>query len=136
MEYNENLNNKIKESMSKHGIASGALTELERRMKVGGVMDATSSSKIIDGLQEIIRLADGERGERALPEEYAHFIVEALGTNNPLVSRLMGIINNNNLVPEILGDSYEGYKEAYDNNDILMSKEALGKLIARHFLQN
>lgn len=31
----------------------------------------------------MIRLADGIKGEKALPEEFAHFALEALGNNNP-----------------------------------------------------
>jgi hypothetical protein len=44
-------------------------------------MDTTGA--IIDGISQLIRIADGVNGEKALPEEFAHFAFEAV-INTPL----------------------------------------------------
>lgn len=135
LEYNEKLNKKIREILLRHNIKTGALTTLEAKQALGGVMDTSQAKEAIDGIVELIRLANGERGEQALPEEFAHFVIEAMG-NDSLVSRLLNLVNQNNFVEDILGDSFENYKQQYDNNPLMLAKEAAGKLLAKHFLQN
>lgn len=135
LQYNKELNTKIREILSRYGIAPSALTLLEKRMGVSGVMDPQAATKIANGIQGLIRLADGIRGEVALPEEFAHFIVEALGPNDPFVNRLLNIISKNDLIKDILGDSYENYNQAYQGNQLDLSREALGQLLNKYFLQ-
>ena len=48
----------------------------------------------------------------------------------------MELISNNNFVEEILGDEYNAYFDRYDGDSTLLAKEAVGKLLARHFLAN
>lgn len=102
---------------------------------MNGVYDPNQANNIIDGVVELIRLAKGERGEKALPEEFAHFALDALG-ENPIVERLINLISSNNFVQEILGENYEDYRDRYGENEYLLAKEAAGKLIARHMLNN
>lgn len=135
MEYNENLNNRLKAILESHGISIGALTELERRMGIHGVTDFDIARNAANGLVEMIRLANDIEGEKALPEEFAHFTIEAMG-DNPLITRLMSIITNNNLAKEIIGEDYETYDELYKGDENKLAKEAAGKLLTKHLLQN
>lgn len=134
MEYNENLNNRLRGILESHGIGIGALTDLERRMGIHGVTDFDVARNAANGLVEMIRLANGVEGERALPEEFAHFAIEAMG-NNPLITRLINNISSNGLAREIIGEDYDTYDALYHSDEAKLSKEAAGKLLAKHLLQ-
>lgn len=134
MEYNETLNERLRDILTQLGVSVGALTELERRQGINGVTDFDQARSAAEGMVELIRLAEGERGERALPEEFAHFALEALGSDNQLANRLMTLITNNGLAKEIIGDEYDAYASQYDNDEVKLAKEAAGKLLARHLL--
>ena len=127
------LFNKLQEILSKWGVAVGSLTSLEERLQYNGVMD-TTSEQIIDGLKVLIRLAKGHKGIRALPEEFAHFAIEALGDNNQEVQKLKEAISGH--IQDILGSEYQIYQELYKGNEELLIKEAMGKLLAAHINNN
>lgn len=135
LEYNERLNEKLRNILSSHGVSIGVLTELERRMGINGVTDLDQAKTAAEGMVELIRLAEGIRGEKALPEEFAHFALEALGNDNPLATRLINLIASNSLAREIIGEDYETYDELYNHNEAKLAKEAAGKLLAKHLLQ-
>ena len=134
MEYNENLNNRLRGILESHGIGIGALTDLEKRMGIHGVTDFDVARNAANGLVEMIRLANGIQGERALPEEFAHFAIEAMG-DNPLITRLINNISSNGLAREIIGEDYDTYDTLYHSDEIKLAKEAAGKLLAKHLLQ-
>ena len=134
MEYNENLNNRLRSILESHGIGIGALTDLEKRMGIHGVADFDVARNAADGLIEMIRLANGIQGEKALPEEFAHFAIEAMG-DNPLVTRLVNNISSNGLTGEIMGEDYDTYNTLYHGDEFKLAKEAAGKLLAKHLLQ-
>lgn len=123
------LNILLRETLAGYGVSIGALTELEERRGIAGVTDFSRAKDATDGIIELIRLAKGERGEKALPEEFAHFALEALG-DNPLVNRLLNTIRED--IPDILGDEYETYRRLYGGNELRLAKEAAGKLVAEH----
>ena len=135
MQYNHALNDRLREILASHGIGTGALTDLERRRGVAGVTDFSQARDAATGIIELIRLADGIRGERALPEEFAHFAIEAMG-DNPLVNRLVNHLANNSLAGGILGDDYGTYDSLYKGDESRLAREAAGKLLARHLLQS
>lgn len=135
MEYNHNLNTRLRDILSAHGISVGALTDLEERMGINGVTDFDQAKNAAEGIIELIRIAQGEIGERALPEEFAHFAIAALG-DNPLVQRLVNVIANNGLSQSIIGDEYDSYIVQYDNDQAKLATEAAGKLLAEHLLKN
>lgn len=83
-----------------------------------------------DGLVNIISIAEGKRGEEALPEEFAHLLIEGL-INHPVVQRLLQSLDMNAL-REVLGSQYEQYAREYDNDLLRLKKEAAGKLLAQH----
>jgi hypothetical protein len=74
-----------------------------------------------DGLTIVINIARGIQGEEALPEEFAHFIIEGM-INHPLVQRLLNSLDDIQL-QEIFGDSYNRYFEKYNGEMIRMKKE-------------
>lgn len=133
MSYNEALNTRLREILESKNISIGALNDLERRLNINGVTDFELAKASADGIIQLIRIAQGEAGEKALPEEFSHFAVEALG-DNPLVNRLINSIVDNNLINEILGEDYDDYSIMYNGNSADMAKEAAGKLVAKHLL--
>jgi len=68
-----------------YGISDGFLSEIEERMGINGVMDTLTAKKTVDGLLETIRVSRDERGQKAIPEEFAHAFIELLGDNHPVV---------------------------------------------------
>lgn len=134
MKYNRDLNKRLEAILESKGVAIGALNTLERRLGVSGATDFSVAHKSAEGIKELIRLAEGIKGAKALPEEFAHFSIDALG-NSPLVSRLVNFIHSKGLTSEILGDEYAKYSNYYKGNDEKLAKEAAGKLLAKHLLQ-
>ena len=135
MEYNERLNGRLRDILESHGVTIGALTDLENRMGIHGVTDFDVARNAADGLVEMIRIANGVQGENALPEEFAHFAIEAMG-NHPLINRLINNISSNELAREIIGDDYDTYDTLYHGDEAKLAKEAAGKLLAKHLLQS
>lgn len=135
MAYNANLNSRLRDILAANGIATGALTDLEKRMGVNGVTDFDTARTAADGMIEMIRLANGIEGEKALPEEFAHFAIEAMG-GSPLINRLINNLSSSGLVGEILGDEYDTYNTLYKGDTAKLAKEAAGKLLAKHLLRS
>lgn len=135
MAYNANLNSRLRDILAAKGITIGTLTDLEKRMGVNGITDFDTAKNAANGLIELIRLANGIKGEKALPEEFAHFAIEAMG-EHPLITRLINNLNSKGLVKEILGDEYETYDTLYKGSAAKLAKEAAGKLLAKHLLKS
>lgn len=135
MVYNANLNSRLRDILAANGIAVGALTDLEKRMGINGVTDFDVARTAANGMIEMIRLANGIEGEKALPEEFAHFAIEAMG-ESPLINRLINNLSSNGLIGEILGDEYETYNTLYKGDTAKLAKEAAGKLLAKHLLKS
>ena len=133
--YNE-LNKRLREILKQHGIGIGALTEAEIRMKLTGITDFDTAKRTAEGLKELIRLANGIKGEQALPEEFAHMSLEMLGHSHPLVSRLLQVLaTDSQALQEAFNGQLEWYTNYYEGNvdDIVL--EAAGKLLAKHLLR-
>ena len=135
MAYNANLNSRLRDIFAANGIAVGALTDLEKRMGINGVTDFDVARTAANGMIEMIRLANGIEGEKALPEEFAHFAIEAMG-ESPLINRLINNLSSSGLIGEILGDEYETYNTLYKGDTAKLAKEAAGKLLAKHLLKS
>lgn len=135
MIYNSNLNNRLRDILAANGVTTGVLTNLEKRMGINGVTDFDTAKTAANGLVEMIRLANGIEGEKALPEEFAHFAIEAMG-ESPIINRLINNLNSNGLVDEILGDEYDTYNTLYNRDTAKLAKEAAGKLLAKHLLKS
>lgn len=135
MAYNANLNSRLRDILAANGIAVDALTDLEKRMGINGVTDFDVARTAANGMIEMIRLANGIEGEKALPEEFAHFAIEAMG-ESPLINRLINNLSSSGLIGEILGDEYETYDTLYKGDTVKLAKEAAGKLLAKHLLKS
>lgn len=134
MAYNKKLNDKLINILSSKGVSVGVLTELEEKLEANGVTDFSQARTATEGIIELIRLAKGEKGDKALPEEFAHTALRMLGLSNPLVSRILNLIASKGLAREILGDEYETYAAIYREDESRLAEEAAGKLLAKHLL--
>lgn len=134
LEYNKVLNEKLRDILLRHGIKVGALEKFEEDKGISGVTEFHKMKDVAEGLIELIRIAQNERGEKALPEEFAHFVIEAMG-EHPMIIRLLDFIKQNNLAKEIIGNEYDTYSKLYNNNEEQLVKESAGKLLAKHLLK-
>ena len=103
-------------------------------MSYNGMFNPLNAMPTADGLRTVIQIAKGQRGEDAFPEEFSHFIIEGL-TQVPLVSRLLESLRNPRVVEEILGDSYNKYKDLYGDDFYMLQKEAAAKLLQQHIVE-
>lgn len=123
--FNNTLNNHLLDILHNLGFDAGIDNDIEH-----GVFDPTNAVKTAEGLIRIIRIAKGNIGEEAFPEEFSHAILEGLSANN-LVIRLMNSLNDQ-AIEDILGEDYDVYYEKYEGNFNKLRKEAAGKLLASH----
>lgn len=91
-----------------------------------------TAKKNAEGLQEVISIARGQKGEEAFPEEFAHVMIEGL-QRHPLVRRLLDTLTDES-VQAVLGEDYERYRQLYEGNKELLRKEAAGKILAQSII--
>lgn len=127
---NSKLNKQLEKWLEDKGIGIGALSKLEERLGINGITDLEVALKSAKGLKQVIRIAQGVKGQDVLPEEFAHFAISAIG-EVPLKTRLLNTLKNEDILEKILEDSYNSYKEFYGNDLDLLAEEALGKLVAK-----
>ncbi len=96
-----------------------------------GIFDPTNAEYTSDGLRTVIRIAKGEVGENAFPEEFSHLIISGL-RREPLVSRLLNSLSDTQVISEILGNEFDKYYTKYNGNIDLLTQEAAAKLLYRH----
>lgn len=132
---NYSLNKKLEGLLNSWGIGIGALTNLEERLGVNGVMDLSVAMDAATGLRQVIRLAKGEEGQAALPEEFAHFAIEAMG-ENPIKTRAINSLTNEEALRRILGTDYDNYSAKYNGDLRMLAEEALGKMVAKALVNN
>lgn len=128
---NTDLNSFLKNKLSEIGVSVGTITELERRRGIAGVTEFNLAKDATNGIIELIRISNDEKGAEALPEEFSHFALEAMGENNQLVNRLYNIINEE-IVQFTLGDTYNDYYNEYNGDIDKLKKETAGKLLAEY----
>ena len=131
------LNDRLREILREKGVDIGVLTDIETRMGLAGVADFDTATVTAEGLVEMIRIAEGYRGEEALPEEFAHLAIEMIGHDNPLVKRLLTTLDGSeDSLREAFEGQYDDYVEAYKDDREKMILEAAGKLVAKNlFMQ-
>ena len=93
----------------------------------GGLFDPTTA-RFSKGFIQIIKIAKGEIGEQALPEEFSHLMIEGLKTH-PLVTRLLATIDDS-IARQVLGEQYEQYAREYKNDFSKIAKEVAGRMLA------
>ena len=98
--------------------------------KEGKLLDATAKA---DMLNKVVDVVLNKTGIDTLPEEAAHFFVELLqSSNSPLFDSLMRNVENYQVYQDVLNSEF--YQEQYQGDENMLRKEAVGKLIAKHIL--
>lgn len=142
------LNQLLRKILESKNISVGVLLEFEQRLADGlegqsyegiaGVtdFDMFDTAKLTaEGMYEMIRVAQGELGEAALPEEFAHLALAMLG-DNKLVTRLIDLLmQNDDLMKATFGEEYESYSATYGHDRQKLAVEAAGKLVAEHLFK-
>lgn len=124
------LNSKLMSHLSKMGLAIEEIKDLE----VPGKLDPLKAELNAENLLTAIKVAKGLEGQKAIPEEFAHVLIEGF-KNHPLMIRLLKAFDNVDLIKDILGDSFDQYNKIYEGNLYKLKTEAIAKLIA-HYLAN
>lgn len=96
---------------------------------IHGVFDPTNAYTTATGLKTMIRISNDKLGQDALPEEFSHFVIEALG-NEPLIKRVLNLLNTPGAVEEVLKETFDTYNKLYKGDNSKLIKEAAGKLLA------
>jgi hypothetical protein len=133
MPTDKEINQKIESFLEKIGVSVHSVREI--RDSEGKRINAIAKA---DMLHKVIEVVEDRADITTLPEEAAHFFVEMLGQDHPLLKEMMGKITGYKLYPDIVAQ-YKGQK-AYRNDDGTVNfdklkKEAIGKLIAQHIIQ-
>ena len=126
---NEELNESLKAFLATYGIKVEQVDNLQEKLGV----DANGAALIVD---KLILIAKGKEKLDTLPEEVAHFAVELLGEDHPMIKRLMDNVEST----EIYETTYEEYKDTYldENGEVdvhKIKKEAIGKAIASEIIK-
>lgn len=107
--------------------------------RFSGLFLPEGAKKLTDGLIDIIRVSNSQKGAEAIPEEFAHLLIEGL-RHTPLVQRLLANLNSeydpdHTAIKTILGDMFDTYDDLYkngmDSDWEMLAKEAAGKLLAK-----
>ena len=136
----KSIRSAIVDQLNRMGIGIGVLEDFEEKNGINGVFDPKATKKTAEGLIELIRIAQGHRGQQALPEEFAHLVGSAMESiNDPIFQRLTNIVSDPDIAKQILEDdeegSYDKYYSAYEGNKDLIAKEARDKLITKYILK-
>ena len=130
--FNNELNNSLLGIMRSLGFTATNDNE------VAGIFDPLNATTTAEGLKTVIRVARGEVGEDAFPEEFAHFMIEGL-QDHPLVQRILNSLRSEDALRQVLGEDYDRYAQLYQENGrvdtLRMQKEAAGKLLDRYIRQ-
>lgn len=116
----------LKGILSDAGFSIGALNDYEKSLGVRGALDTDA---VASGVKEVIRLANSPEGIRALPEEFAHLVINGL-SSQPQVQRLLQYLATPGVTERILGDEYEQYRDIY-NSEERLQREAAAKLLSQ-----
>lgn len=142
-EYISKVNDAIRGQLKNMGVGIGVLEEAQAKI-APGMFDPKATKRNAENLIEMIKVAQGHRGEKAIPEEYAHLVLASLRTNRDSdFQRLYNFTKSNidRLAPEVMGTDYDNYQKVYQDESISkeeadrkMVMETMGKLVAKHIL--
>ncbi len=127
------LDQKIKNFLDKIGVSVEKVNQI--RDMNGQPVSAIAKA---DMLNKIIEIIEGNADLSTLPEEAAHFFVEMLDDNSPLLKEMMDKITSY----EIYRETVEQYKNRPEYrlpgggiNFVKLKKEAIGKLVAQAIIR-
>ena len=135
--FSSNLNNNIIYFLNQLGFEI-SFEDLSNN-KFKGLFMPENAKTLTNGLINIIKVSNDQEGFDAIPEEFAHLLIQGL-SHTPLVqkmiSSLLTPINGQYMaIQHILGDMYETYEAYYmldgEVDMEMMAKEAAGKLLAQ-----
>lgn len=126
--FNNDLNNRLLSMVRRLGFD----IEVEDTALYDGVFDPTNATTTAEGLKTIIKIAKGQLGEDAFPEEFSHMMIAGL-RKEALVQRLLNLIDTN-VMQEVLGESYDKYYKRYEGNTTRLKEEVAGKLLKEHII--
>lgn len=128
LRFKKDLNNRLTAKLNRIGIDVGFTND----PRLNGVFDPLNAEKNADGLITMIKVANNELGEAALPEEFAHLIVRGL-RDNVFADRIRKVLTPE-AVKEYLGDRYEQYRQEYSNGqksvEEYLQEEVMGQILA------
>lgn len=124
----EIINRKLSNILEPVGITRGMLSREEVNAGRAGSTQFTAAMGIAGSSATVIRIANNMEGGQALTEEFAHVLVDAL-YDTPLIQRAMTLLNNEDALRQILGDSYDDTLDFYDGDISKIVEEALGQLL-------
>lgn len=116
------LNDKIKAWLRKAGITYQSVENITDRK--GNPVSAIAKA---DMLHKIVQVVEGKADITTLPEEAAHFLVELLPEDSPLLRGMMNAIVGTDIYNEVVSE----YSELYNGDQTMLKKEAVGKMIAK-----
>src|SRR5574343_368027 len=129
---NEDVDSKVAKFLASIGVNISKVNTLTDR--AGNPMTGIAKA---DMLNKVIQVVQGQADITTLPEEAAHFFVELLGDDNPMLQEMMKSVTQYKLYPTVVAE----YKNnpLYRNEDGTVNfpkikKEAVGKLIAYHIV--
>lgn len=122
---NESLDTKLKVLLQKLGINVLSLDNI--RDSDGNIIDVVAKA---DLLQSTIEIIEGKRGLNTLSEETAHFIVELLPSDHPLLVSAMKRVESTEMYKQVK----EEYSTLYEGDELKLKKEAIGKLISQEIV--
>lgn len=117
------LEEKLKANLTNIGIKVEAYDSLVEKLGIDAV-------GVADIMNNIIYISEDKAKLDTLPEEAAHFFIAGLGTDNPLVRRLMDNISQHPIYKEV----QEEYSKLNLEEEAL-KEEAVGKLLGRYIVQ-
>jgi len=107
----------------------GVSVEQYNQFKKDYDVDAVAMLEIINGVAKI-KIDFSNANELTLPEETAHFILEAMA-DSALTKRLLGMIEADDYYKTILGNNFDAYNKSYKGDKTLLVKEAAGQLLSQ-----
>lgn len=123
---NEVINEKIKGWLDKMGIKYENVAEITDRE--GNPISAVAKA---DMLHATIQVVEGKADITTLSEEAAHFLVELLGDDNPILKGMMNAIEGTSTYDEVVAE----YGDLYNHDENKLKKEAVGKMIAKAIIR-
>lgn len=123
------LNNQLLAILRKLGFD----VKVDGSLLYDGIFDPVHSEVTAEGLRTVIRIAKGEVGENAFPEEFSHLIIAGL-MEQPLVRRLVESLQDDQVLQQVLGQDYYSYTEKYNNDTGLLAQEAAAKLLQEYIV--
>lgn len=131
--YNK-LANALEKTLNSIGVGVECLSAAETRGKnllngLDGISDFSVTKRTADGLLDIIKIANGEKGIKAIPEEASHVIIE-FTKGYSIRDRFVNLIKSKHLEEEILGDDYSKYFVKYNGNMNQIAEECAGKILS------